>query len=121
MIVAGFGCRSSVDDDGLRAAFTAAARQTTRITAIATLMHKRDLLLPLSREMGLPLLLVRPEAIDGLMTTTGSPASLAAYRTGSVAEAVALIAVGPAARLIAPRTVSPCRSATCALAQGAPA
>ncbi|HMO06737.1 MAG TPA: hypothetical protein PKD10_03685, partial [Paracoccaceae bacterium] len=36
----------------------------------------------------------------------------------SLAEAAALAAAGPGARLHGPRAVSPCRRATCALAEG---
>ncbi|MHA6346914.1 cobalamin biosynthesis protein, partial [Roseivivax sp. CAU 1761] len=42
----------------------------------------------------------------------------ARYDTGSVAEAAALAAAGPGARLLGPRAVSPDGCATCALAQG---
>ncbi|HRO16470.1 MAG TPA: hypothetical protein PLL33_15800, partial [Paracoccus sp. (in: a-proteobacteria)] len=41
----------------------------------------------------------------------------AAHGTGSVAEAVALAAAGPGARITTRRVVSPDRSATCAIAQ----
>lgn len=118
MIVAGFGCRDSVGADALRAAFDLATRDAPPPTAIATLTHKAPLIAPLAQALNLPLLLIDPSAIDGVPTLTCSPASIAAYRTGSVAEAVALMAAGTGSRLIVPRIVSPSGGATCALAQG---
>ena len=118
MIVAGFGCRDSVGADALRAALDLATRDGPMPTALATLTHKASLLAPIALSMNLPLLLIDPSAIDGVPTLTCSPASLAAYRTGSVAEAVALIAAGAGSRLIFPRIVSPSGGATCALAEG---
>lgn len=118
MIVAGFGCRSEADADALRAALAAATPPI--LSALATLTPKQTQLAPLAQALGLPLILIDPDRVAGVATPTRSPASLAAYGTGSVAEAVALLAAGPTAHLLAPRSVSPCRSATCALAQGAP-
>ena len=115
MIVAGFGCRSGADEGALAEALAATGGA---VSALATLTHKEPLLAPLATALGLPLVLIEPAAIAGLETLTRSPASLSAYRTGSVAEAVALAAAGPGARLITPRILSPCGRATCALAQG---
>ena len=42
------------------------------------------------------------------------------YRAGSVAEAAALAAAGPGARLLAPRMISADRMASCALAMSLP-
>ena len=118
MIVAGFGCRDSVGADALRAALDLATRDGPMPTALATLSHKASLLAPIAGALNLPLLLIDPTEIDGVSTPTTSPASVAAYRTGSVAEAVALIAAGAGSRLIIPRVISPLGGATCALAQG---
>jgi cobalt-precorrin 5A hydrolase len=79
------------------------------------LSRKAAHLAPLARKLDLPLIPV--EAIAGIPTPTQSAASLAAHGTGSVAEAAALAAAGPDARLIARRIVSPDRLATCALAE----
>lgn len=49
---------------------------------------------------------------------TRSAASQATYGTGSVAEAAALAAAGPGARLLSARLISPDRLATCAIAIG---
>ena len=115
MIVAGFGCRSEAGEQSLRAAFHAHGET---VTALATLMHKQAQLSPLAEAMRLPLILVEPSALAGIRTPTQSATSLAAYGTGSVAEAVALLAAGPGAELAATRLISPDGQATCALARG---
>ena len=115
MIVAGFGCRSGASEQALRAAL---GGHGAGVTALATLAHKKALLAPLACTLDLPLILIDPCAIEGMDTPTRTSASLAAYGTGSVAEAVALTAAGPGARLIAARIISPDGQATCALAQG---
>lgn len=121
MIVAGFGCRSGASEKSLRAALGAAQADGLPLSAIATLTHKQGLLRPLADSFGLPLILIDPQAVEGIATVTHSSASIAAYRTGSVAEAVALTAAGPGAHLVSPRAVSPDGQATCALAKGASA
>jgi len=115
VIVAGFGCRSGADEKALRAALAA---HDVAVDAIATLSHKAGLLAPLADALAVPLILIEPAAIRGIETPTQSPASLTAYATGSVAEAVALAAAGPGARLISPRIISAEGQATCALVQG---
>ena len=115
MIVAGFGCRGGAEEKSLRAVLAAHGET---VSALATLAHKEAMLTPLAHDLGLPLILIDPIAVAGVETPTQSAASLAAYGTGSVAEAVALIAAGPGARLAAHRIISPDGQATCALAQG---
>jgi cobalt-precorrin 5A hydrolase len=51
--------------------------------------------------------------------TTQSPRVQALRGVGSVAEAAALAAAGPGARLLGPRAVSACGTATAALAEAA--
>jgi cobalt-precorrin 5A hydrolase len=53
-------------------------------------------------------------------TITQSPRVQALRGVGSVAEAAALAAAGPNARLLGPRAVSACGTATAALAEGDP-
>lgn len=60
---------------------------------------------------------VSEAALNGVRTPTRSPRILALYGTGSLAEACALAAAGPAARIIRPRVVSTDGCATAALAQ----
>lgn len=112
MIVAGFGFRSGATLESLRAALALAQAGAPPVTHVASVADK----LPLLRGLGLPV--IAATGIEQVATPTRSPASLAARGTGSVAEAAALLAAGPGARLLAPRCISPDRMATCALAKG---
>lgn len=112
MIVAGFGYRSGATIASLRAALALAQAGAPPVTHLATLADK----LPLLAGLGLPTLVA--DDLAGVSTPTLSPASLAARGTGSVAEAAALVAAGPGARLLVARQISPDRMATCAIAQG---
>ena len=59
-----------------------------------------------------------PEAMLLCVSTpTRSPRILARFGTGSLAEACAIIAAGPGARLVEPRVISADRCVTAALAQ----
>ena len=51
-------------------------------------------------------------------TPTQAPRVIGKRGVGSVAEAAALAAAGPSAKLLAPRAISDDRAATCALAEG---
>lgn len=112
MIVAGFGYRSGATLDSLRAALARAQGETVRVTHVASAPDKLHLL------AGLGLPLIAAQALETIETPTRSAASLAARGTGSVAEAAALAAAGPGARLLVARCISPDRMATCAIAQG---
>ncbi len=118
MIVAGFGFRVGTRIESLRSALLAASADEA-VDALATLTDKAPGLAPLAAALRLPLIAIDPAALEGIMTRTRSPASLSARGVGSVAEAVALAAAGPDARLLGARHVSPDRRATCALARGA--
>lgn len=75
---------------------------------------------PLVRELqahGFSISFISRAALNGVSTPTRSPRILARYGTGSIAEACALVAAGPAARLIHLRVVSADGGATAALAQ----
>lgn len=117
MIVAGFGFRTGASADSLRAALAACGPVPD---LLATAAGKADCagLRALADEMGLNIHSVTTERLTAQMTLTHSPASQAAHGTGSVAEAAALAAAGPGARLIAVRQISPDRMATCAMAEG---
>lgn len=120
MIVAGFGFRAGADLGSLRAALTEAcsAAGLPTVSALAAPRDKAALLEALARALGVPVLPIEPPALEAAATVTISAASLAARRTGSVAEAAALAGAGPDARLLTTRHVSPDRMATCALARG---
>ncbi|WP_404477878.1 cobalamin biosynthesis protein [Novosphingobium sp. BL-52-GroH] len=124
MTVAGFGFRAGADLGSLRSALDEAlahARTEVGLPNVSALAAPRDkaaLLEALARMLGVPVLSIEPPALEAAATVTISAASLAARRTGSVAEAAALAGAGPDARLLTTRHVSPDRMATCALARG---
>jgi cobalt-precorrin 5A hydrolase len=118
MIVAGFGFRASAGLDALRAAFDIARTGQPHVTMLAAPADKIALVDRLGAALGLPVMPVAAEALIAVDTVTLSPASLRYRQTGSVAEAAALAAAGPGARLLATRHLSPDRMATCAIAQG---
>ncbi|ETX28041.1 cobalamin biosynthesis protein [Roseivivax isoporae] len=120
MIVAGFGFRGGASEGSLADALAQAERATgARAQALATVADKCEApaFAALARATGLPARPVDSAALAAQQVPTRSAASIAARGTGSVAEAAALAAAGPGARLLAPRTVSADGAATCALAR----
>ena len=119
MIVAGFGFRQSATADSLADAL---ARSGGAADALATPadLAEAAAFRALARRLRLPCRPVEPAALTAQATSTQSPASRASRGTGSVAEAAALAAAGPGARLLSPRVISADGRATCALAEGAP-
>jgi len=115
VIVAGFGFRGGAGGDSGAGALAATGRTPQ---ALAAPMDKAPALAALAATLGVPVIGVAPEALAAVRVLTDSPASRAARGTGSVAEASALAAAGPGARLLGPRVVSADRMATCALAEG---
>ena len=118
MIVAGFGFRSGATLAALRDALERAGGPEG-VTHLATLAAKARALEPLARVLGLPVVAVDAEALRGVATLTRSDRVEAMFATGSVAEAAALAAAGPGARLRGPRAVAADGTATAALAEGA--
>ena len=118
MIVAGFGFRASASLYSLRNAYEQAA-ESRAVVGLATLADKAKCpaFQSLAEGLGLPVHHVDANAIADVITRTNSAHAWAARQTGSVAEAAALAAAGPGARLIQVRVVSTDRLATCALAQ----
>ena len=122
MIVAGVGCRRGAAapdiEAAIRAALAHAGVAANALDCIATAAAKRDEpgIEAAAAKFGLSVVLVeQPElAAAAPRTMTRSARVLALTGTPSVAEAAALAAAGPAARLIATRLV--CGAATCALA-----
>lgn len=120
MIVAGFGFRKDATLASIEAALTLAQQALPPIAMLAAPEEKVPRLLPLAEAMDLPLVAVPAAALMAARTQTVSPVSLRVRGTGSVAEAAALAAAGPRARLLCTRRVSPDRMATCAIATGTP-
>jgi cobalt-precorrin 5A hydrolase len=123
MIVAGVGCRKGVRaadiEAAIMAAFDRAAVATSQLRLIATSAAKggEPGIALAASAIGVPLVLIPPGdlAAAGIRATTRSERVIAVAGVPSVAEAAALAAGGPDARLIVPRiAVGP---ATCALAE----
>ncbi|MBL9053503.1 MAG: cobalamin biosynthesis protein [Tabrizicola sp.] len=117
MIVAGFGFRSGVTLAALQDAL-ARAGGPGGVTHLATVAAKAAGLAPLGEALGLPVVAVPPEALKDQPVQTHSERVDALFGTGSVAEAAALAAAGPEARLWGPRAVSANGQATAAIAEG---
>jgi cobalt-precorrin 5A hydrolase len=119
MKVAGLGFRRDVTLASLREALVAAGG-SDGLAAMATVSDKADAeaLKQLARECGVPIKAVPVEVLAGVETPTQSRLITEKFGTGSVAEAAALAAAGPGARLIATRAVSHDRTATAAIAEG---
>lgn len=119
MKVAGLGFRKDVTLASLREALLAAG-DAEGLAAVATVSDKADteVLKQLAREYGVPIKAVPADMLAGITTATQSKLVTEKFGTGSIAEAAALAAAGPRARLIATRVVSQDRTATAAIAEG---
>ena len=115
--IAGLGFRTAADVASLRDAL-AAAGGTDGVVALATAEAKAgsQALAMLAAELGLTVVAVTPAALAAVETPTRSERVMDRYGTGSLAEAAALAAAGPGARLLGPRAVSRDRMATAAIA-----
>ncbi|MCK1736850.1 cobalamin biosynthesis protein [Bradyrhizobium sp. 138] len=119
MKVAGFGFKKDVALASLRDALLAAGGPEG-LSAMATVCDKADTesLKQLARECGVPIKAVPADMLASIDTPTQSKLVAEKFGTGSIAEAAALAAAGPRARLIATRVVSKDRTATAAIAEG---
>ncbi|MES2698020.1 MAG: cobalamin biosynthesis protein [Pseudomonadota bacterium] len=115
MKVAGLGFRDGAPLVALRAALGLVEQAGGPASALATVTSKAGAaaLNDLAIERGLVVLAV---PVAGVPTPTRSSRVRALFGTGSVAEAAALAAAGPGARLIVGRVTSPDGMATCAMA-----
>jgi cobalt-precorrin 5A hydrolase len=123
MIVAGIGCRQGASATAIAAAIDAALARAAvakdALSAIATSAAKggEPGITAVAAMLGLPLVLIAQSDLEaaGGRTTTRSERVLALTGVPSVAEAAALAAGGPTARLVVGRVaIGP---ATCALAE----
>ena len=117
MIVAGFGFRSGASLAALQDAL-ARAGGPEGVTHLATVASKAEGLVPLAGVLGVPVIAVPAGDLPGQAVLTHSERVDALFGTGSVAEAAALAAAGPGARLWGPRVVSTNGTATAAIAEG---
>ena len=128
MIAAGIGCRKAISATQVEAALQAAlaaamqnhALADSRLSLIAapTVKGTEAGLIAAAAARGVPLRLIPQPMLEAAnsRTLSRSAHSMAAMNVHSVAEAAALAAAGPNARLLAPRiAVGP---VTCALAEG---
>jgi cobalt-precorrin 5A hydrolase len=122
MIVAGVGCRKGASGNAVRSAIAAALQHAgypaDALDLIATSATKggEPGISAAAVELGLPLVLVPQVDLEaaGARTMSRSERVIAITGVPSLAEAAALAAGGPQARLVAPKiAVGP---ATCALA-----
>jgi cobalt-precorrin 5A hydrolase len=127
MIVAGIGCRKGAPAAEIEAAIAAALDRAglivSALSLIATSAAKAGEpgIAAAASALGVPLVPVPQDQLEaaGHRTVTTSARVVAVTGVPSLAEAAALAAGGPTARLIAPRVaIGP---ATCALAQSADA
>jgi cobalt-precorrin 5A hydrolase len=122
VIVAGIGCRKGADAAEIEAAIASAleraGRPLARIDLMATAMSKREEkgIAEAASARGVPLVFVVPADLEiaSARGATWSARVLALAGVPSVAEAAALAACGPNAKLILPRIVI--GPVTCALA-----
>ncbi len=116
MKVAGLGYNSEATLDSLSQALEALIERFGPVDRLAAAEGKQALVQRLGQALGLSVIVVADEALARAETLTHSVRSHQAFGTGSVAEAAALLAAGPGARLLAPRLISNDRKATAALA-----
>lgn len=118
MRVAGLGFRAGASAESLRAALDAAGG-AAGLAALATAEDKAgaESLRAFAGALALPIRAISAEEISAQTTLTRSPRVTALRGTGSLAEAAALAALGPGARLIGPRAVAPDGMAVAAIAE----
>jgi cobalt-precorrin 5A hydrolase len=119
-IVAGFGFTSAATEESLANAL-AATGYAADVTLMATALDKTMAppIMALAKTHQVQIAGIFPKKLQAARTQSNSAISRLLRRTGSVAEAAALAAAGPGARLIATRHISDDRMATCAIATGA--
>ncbi|WP_347311942.1 cobalamin biosynthesis protein [Defluviimonas sp. SAOS-178_SWC] len=119
--VLGIGCRGGATEAALRdAAEKALSRAPGAVDRLATLKERAETaaVLGFSASEGLEVVALDEAALRGCPTTTRSARIKARFGTGSVAEAAALVAAGPGARLCCARQISTDGTVTAAIAEG---
>lgn len=116
--VAGFGFRSETPLASLAQALDQLIEQYGAIHRLAAAHSMLPLVQQLGRVRSLEVITVADAELSSVATLTHSARSMQARGTGSVAEAVALLAAGPGATLLGPRLISADRQATAAVAEG---
>ena len=88
------------------------------VLAILADRARSPILARFAASLALPIIAIPRETLAGIGTVTYSPRVHAMLGTGSAAEALALAALAPGGRLIAPRALSQDRFASAAIAEG---
>ncbi|MGO3057331.1 cobalamin biosynthesis protein [Halomonas sp. AOP43-A1-21] len=114
--VAGFGFRQQATLESLEQALDQLIAEYGPIDQLAAAHSMLPLVEALGSARHIPVMGVADTALASVTTLTHSAYSLREKGTGSVAEAVALLAAGSGARLLGLRTVSNDRKATAAVA-----
>lgn len=117
MTVAGFGFRRGARLASLIDALERFEAQYGDVNRLAAAQSMLPLVQALGRARGMAVVAVDDASLSTAATLTHSKQSLQARGTGSVAEAVALLAAGPGAVLLGPRLISADRMATVAVAR----
>tara|TARA_R110002012_G_scaffold63234_4_gene166490 strand:+ start:1377 stop:1850 length:474 start_codon:yes stop_codon:yes gene_type:complete len=115
--IAGFGFRQQATLESLEQALDQLIVQYGPIDRLAAAHSMLPLVEALGSARNIPVISVVDADLASATTLTHSAYSLREKGTGSVAEAVALMAAGSGARLLGPRMVSNDRKATAAVAQ----
>ena len=111
----GFGCSTRATEEEILRLIYATLPTLPPDTLLATVEDRADLAQHIARTLSFELKLFPASVLATIEgTTIQSEAAAAALQTSSVAEASALAALGPAARLMVPRQTG--RFCTCALA-----
>ncbi len=122
-VVAGIGCRSGCPAGEILALLEQALQQAghPEVSALATSDHKREEqgIIEAAATLNKPLHFISLEGLMGAEAMLRTVSETVAAHTGfpSIAEAAALAAAGPDARLLLPRIHS--ARVTCALAESA--
>ncbi|MGO2149343.1 cobalamin biosynthesis protein [Halomonas sp.] len=114
--VAGFGFRQQATLESLEQALDQLIAEYGPVDQLAATHSMLPLVEALGSARNISVISVADAELVSVTTLTHSAYSLREKGTGSVAEAVALLAAGSGARLLGPRTVSNDRKATAAVA-----
>jgi cobalt-precorrin 5A hydrolase len=116
VIVAGFGFRKAAEQSSLAELLDRLCARFGPVDRLAATEAMLPLVQALGAARGIAVISVADAALPAAATLSQSQHSLRVRGTGSVAEAVALVAAGPGAQLLGPRLISADRRATAAVA-----
>ncbi|MFC6636301.1 precorrin methylase [Sulfitobacter sp. JBTF-M27] len=121
MRVMGLGFRAAADlsslQDAMRLALEASGSQKPNALVTESAKSREKVFREFAQLLGLPGLGITKTDLEQMITPTQSQRIQDKFGTGSLAEAAALAAAGPNARLVAARVVSGDGMATAAIAE----